>query len=143
MRLAVIEVMRREGSAVELRPAKDPVSRYIEDAMALPLTHGLPVEAARCVVPGLCREALENNSHAEVEALLLKAHKLNNLAALALFDDSARAGDVMSRINKDVSRAAGDTLKACNEGAHDGYAGVLVDFVRDAEKLAGWLQKLK
>jgi hypothetical protein len=109
----VIEVMRREGSAVELRTAKDPVSRYIEDAMALALTDGLPVEAARCVVPGLCREALEaacmesvrrrrlgkGESHADVEALLLKAHKLTNLAALALFDDPARGGDVLPRIN--------------------------------------------
>ncbi len=41
----VIEVMRREGSAVELRTAKDPVSRYIEDAMALALTDGLPARS--------------------------------------------------------------------------------------------------
>ena len=125
--------------------------------MALALTDGLPVEAARCVVPGLCREALEaacmesvrrrrlgkGESHADVEALLLKAHKLNNLAALALFDDPARAGDVLPRINKEGGKTAADTFKACNEGAHGSYAGVLVDFVHDAKKLAAWLQKVK
>ena len=55
----VIEVTRREGSVVEPRRSKDPVSRYIEDAMALAYTDDLPPEVARRVVPGLCREALE------------------------------------------------------------------------------------
>ena len=85
--------MRREGSAGQLRTTKDPVSRYMEDAMDL-----------------------------------------------ALFADPARAGEVMNRINKDVSRAAGDTLNACNEGAPGSYTGVLVDFVHDAKKFASWLQ---
>ena len=80
----VIEVTRREGSVVEPRRSKDPVSRYIEDAMALAYTDDLPAEVARRVVPGLCREALEaacmeairrrrigrGEPHAEVEALL-------------------------------------------------------------------------
>ena len=152
----VIEVTRREGSAVEPRRAKDPVARYIEDAMAVAFTEGLPAEAAARVVPGLCREALEaacmeavrrrrlgkGEAHAEVEELLLKAQRLSNLAALALFDDADRGADVMTRINKDGGRAAGDAFKACNDGAHGHFRGVLVDFVRDAEKLANWMQKL-
>ncbi len=83
----VIEVTRREGSVVEPRRSKDPVSRYIEDAMALAYTDDLPPEVARRVVPGLCREALEaacmeairrrrigrGEPHAEVEALLAEA----------------------------------------------------------------------
>jgi hypothetical protein len=55
----VIEVTRREGSIVETRRSKDPISRTIEDAMALACTADLPAEVARRVVPGLCREALE------------------------------------------------------------------------------------
>ena len=78
--------------------------------------------------------------HADVEAELLKAQRLLNLAALALFDDAGRAGDVMTRINRERDRQAGDAFKACNEGAHGGFGGVLVDFVREAEKLARWLQ---
>ena len=54
----VIEVTRREGSLVDTRPSKNPVSRYIEDAMAL-AQDDLPPEVARRVIPGLCREALE------------------------------------------------------------------------------------
>jgi ABC-type lipoprotein export system ATPase subunit len=153
----VIEVTRREASVVELRPGKDPIARYIADAMALAFTENLPAEAARRVVPGLCREALEaacmeavrrrrlgkGQPHADVEALLLAAHKLTNLAALALFDDQGRGGDVMTRINKDAGPSAGNAFKACNEGAHGDFTGVLVDFVRDAEKLTGWIRKLE
>jgi recombinational DNA repair ATPase RecF len=151
----VIEVTRREGSAVDLRVAKDPVARSIEDAMALTYTDGLPPDAARRVIPGLCREAVEaacmetvrrrrigrGQAHAEVEAQLLKAQKLSQLAALALFDDMDRGGEVMNRINRE-SRSAGDAFVACNGGAHGQFAGVLVDFVRDAEKLARWMQRL-
>ena len=152
----VIEVTRREGSVVEPRRSKDPVSRYIEDAMALAYTDDLPAEVARRVIPGLCREALEaacmeavrrrrigrGEPHAEVEALLLKAQKLTNLAALALFDDMGRAAEVMSRINKEGGRQAGDAFKACNDGAHGDFDGVArIDLVRATEKLAGWLQR--
>jgi DNA repair exonuclease SbcCD ATPase subunit len=151
----VIEVTRREGSALDLRVAKDPVARSIEDAMALTYTDGLPPDAARRVIPGLCREALEaacmetvrrrriggGQAHAEVEAQLLKAQKLSQLAALALFDDMERGGEVMKRINRE-SRSAGDAFMACNGGAHGQFAGVLVDFVRDAEKFARWMQRL-
>ena len=85
----VIEVTRREGSVVEPRRSKDPVSRYIEDAMALAYTDDLPAEVARRVIPGLCREALEaacmeairrrrigrGEPHAEVEALLRRPQR--------------------------------------------------------------------
>ncbi len=122
--------------------------------MTLAKADSLPAEAARRVVPSLCREAMEaacmesvrhrrlgkGQPHAEVEALLLDAQKLTNLAALALFDDPARAADVMTRINKEGGRSAGDTIKACNEGAHGNFNGVLVDFIHDAQKLAGWMR---
>jgi len=153
----VIEVTRREGSVVETRRSKDPVSRYIEDAMALAKTDDLPADVARRVIPGLCREALEaacmeavrrrrigrGEPHGEVEELLLKAQKLTSLAALALFDDIGRAADVMTRVNKEGGRAAGDTFKACNEGAHGKFEGDLVGFIRAAEKLARWMQGMR
>jgi len=55
----VIEVTRREGSLVALRRAKDPVSRYIEDAITVAKTDDLPPQAARRVIPGLCRLAID------------------------------------------------------------------------------------
>ena len=80
----VIEVTRREGSLVDTRRSKDPVSRYLDDAFALAKTDDLPPDIARRVIPGLCREALEaacmetvrrrrigrGEPHADVEDLL-------------------------------------------------------------------------
>jgi hypothetical protein len=153
----VLEVTRREGSVVELRKARDPIQRSIEDALTVAKTDGLPAEAARRVVPGLCREALEvacqtairrrrigrGEPRADVEALLEKEGKLTGLAALALFDDAGRAGEAMGRLNKDNPRLA-DALRWCNAGAHgDAPPGPLIDYVRDAEKLARWLESQK
>ena len=53
-----------------------------------------------------------------------------------------RAAEVMARLNRDGGRSTGDAFKACNDGAHGDFDGELVPFVRDAEKLAQWLQKL-
>ena len=47
----VIEVTRREGSVVEPRRSKDPVSRYIEDAMALANTDDLPARGRQASHP--------------------------------------------------------------------------------------------
>lgn len=150
----VIEVTRREGSQVELREARDPVGRYVEDAVALAKTRELPEAAARRVVPGLCRLAVEagckeavrrrrlmrGERHAEVEELLDKHDRLTAVVALALFDDAERAGEVFRKLN-DFGRWAGDALKACNEGAHEGHGGELLPLVNDVEKLARWLQR--
>jgi hypothetical protein len=152
----VVEVTRRENSVVELRPAHDPIKRYIDDAMTVVKTDGLPQDAARRVVPGLCREAVEaacqtsvrrrrigrGEPRTDVEDLLQKEGKLTSLAALALFDDPARAGDVMARLNKENPRSA-DVFRWCNAGAHEAQPGDLLDKVRDAEKLARWLESQK
>ena len=148
---------RREGSLVDTRRSKDPVSRYLDDAFALAKTDDLPPDIARRVIPGLCREALEaacmetvrrrrigrGEPHADVEDLLLSAQKLTHLAGLALFDDIDRATDVMTRINKEGGRPAGDTFKACNAGAHGKLDVVPTDLIRNTEKLARWMQGLQ
>ncbi len=149
----VIEVMRREGSAVELRTAKDPVSRYIEDAMAVARTDGLPPQAAKRVVPGLCRLAVDaacteavrrrrlgrGEPHAGVEDLLAAQSGSKALAALALFDDAERAGDVLPHLNKQGKEIA-DVFRMVNEGAHQELPGHPVDLVRGAERLAQWMR---
>ena len=151
----MVEVARREGSVVEVRRAQDPVGRYIEDALAVARTDALPREAAGRVVPGLCREALEvacmealrrrrigrGEAHADVEDVLQKARSLKPLLALTLFDDADRGGDVLTRLNTAFGRSGGEAYRICNEGAHTMFGGDMLMLVRDAEKLARWIQK--
>jgi hypothetical protein len=153
---SVIEVTRREQSVVHLLSSKDPIERYIEDAVALAYTDNLPAEAARRVIPGLCRLALEaacneavrrrrigrGEPHAEVEKLLEKADKLSRLVALALFDDAGRGADVLPRLNKE-RREHADVFRWCNEGAHEGAVGPITDRVHDTTRLAQWLKNLR
>ena len=51
--------------------------------------------------------------------MLTDAQTLLRKLALALFDDSGRAGDVMERINREWGRAAGDAVGMSNRGPHD------------------------
>jgi recombinational DNA repair ATPase RecF len=152
----VIEVMRRENSEVEVRKAVDPVQRYIDEAIGISKTVGLPDQAARRVIPGLCRLAVEaacmeavrrrrlakGENYAAVEELLAEAsHRLTTLAALALFDDAEKGGDVLGHLRK-AEPGFPDTFQTLNRGAH-GSAGPVptVALARSAENLAHWMQK--
>lgn len=151
-----ISVTRRPGSIVELRRASDPVTGYIRDARALVDTKELSDAVRRRVVPGFSRSALEaactevvgrrrlakGVSHIEVEEELAAAVKLTPLAALALFDDRHRSGDVMARLNQ-FGGWAGDTFKRCNKGAHDGYDGDLYKLVNESKALCKRLLELR
>jgi recombinational DNA repair ATPase RecF len=151
----VLEVTRRVNSVVEIRKGLDPVSRSLEDARALALTKELPSEAARRVVPGLCRLAVEARcdevvwrrrlargaSHGEVEAALADADRLYVRTALALFDDTGRTGDVLNRLNR-MGPRAGDAFMRCNKGAHEADAGDLVGLVNDTQFLVDGLEAL-
>jgi hypothetical protein len=148
-----IEVTRRENSVVQPRPGKDPVSRNIEDAMTVAKTEGLPAVAAKRVIPGLCRVALEaacteairrrrlakGEHHTDVERLLAGCSGTKTFVSLALFDDAQKAGDVLPRLDKE-SRDFANIYRMCNEGAHGVEVGARIDFIRQAEKLARWLQ---
>ena len=152
----VMEVMRRENSAVEVRLALDPVQRYIDEAIGIAKTVGLPDQAARRVIPGLCRLAVEaacmeavrrrrlgkGENYAAVEDLLTAAsHRLTTLAALALFDDQEKGGDVLGHLRK-AEPGFPDTFQTLNRGAH-GSAGPVptIALARSAENLAHWMQK--
>jgi energy-coupling factor transporter ATP-binding protein EcfA2 len=146
----VIEVTRKEDSIVDLRPALDPVERHIDDARALCRTEDLPDQVARRVVPGFCRLAIEaaciqavrrrrigrGEPHADVERLLEKATTVTTFAALALFDNGQRGGDVLGRINSQFGGRSGDAFKAVSAGAHKGHAGDLRDLVSSSAILA-------
>lgn len=152
----VVEVSRREGSVVELREALGPVERHIEDARVLLLTDDLPEEAGRRVVPGFCRLALEascieavrrrrigrGEAHTEVEALLGSVTRLTSFAALALFDDKERGGDVLPRIRSQFGAGAADAFQRSQKGAHNGVDGNLRELIRDSATLARQLAAL-
>src|SRR4030095_1398979 len=126
----IVEVTRRDSSVVELRRALDPVGRYLEDAFTVASTADLPSSAAARVVPGLCCLALEaacmevvrrrrltrGEPHAEVERTLTEAGRLTRLAALAVFDDVERVGDVLPHLDHEVGPGGAETLPPCQEG---------------------------
>jgi hypothetical protein len=158
----ILEVTRREGSVVELRRSLDPVGRYLEDALAVAGTAGLPASAATLaapaahVVPGLCRLALEavcmevvrrrrltrGEGHAEVERMLGDhGGNLARLAALALFDDAARDGDVRARLAADAGEPMAEAWRRCADGTEAAPADT-VDLVRLTGRLTAWFRGL-
>lgn len=80
--------------------------------------------------------------HAEVERALGDAGRLTRLAALALFDDAERSGDVHARLKRDAGAPLAETLKQCDEGGREVRAAEAVELVRQASKLAAWFRGL-
>jgi recombinational DNA repair ATPase RecF len=157
----VLEVTRRDGSLVEVRRSLDPVGRYLEDALTVASTAGLPSAAAGLaastahVVPGLCRLALEavcmevvrrrrltrGEAHGEVERALREAGDPTRLAALALYDDAERGSEVQGRLAAEAGPAPADAFRLCADGAEVPPAEA-VDLVRLASRLAAWFRGL-
>jgi energy-coupling factor transporter ATP-binding protein EcfA2 len=149
-----MEVTRGEGSRVEVRPALTPVERHLEDARAIVRTEELPPSVTARVVPAFCRLAFDaacieavrrrrigrGEAHAAVEELLAGVNRTTVLAALALFDDGDRGGDVLGTISGRFGRRSADTFQRVNKGVHAGDAGDLRDLVRDAAVLARSLE---
>jgi len=118
-------------------------------------TTGLPAQAARRVIPGLCRFAVEaacmeavrrrrlakGENYAAVEELLADAsHGLTKLVALTLFDDADRGGDVLASLRK-AEPTFPDTFQMLNRGAHGAEGPVpTIDLARSAENLALWMR---
>ncbi len=144
----ILEVTRRPDSIVQLRPALTPVERQLKDAYDMCADDALPDNVAARVVPGLCRLAVEaafteairrtqlraGKRHTDLEAEIETADKLSKKAALAMFGDSTRGGDVLPRLDS-WRRAAADTYRTLNKGAHDPHRGSLRSLVNDARRL--------
>jgi len=149
-------VTRRPESVVEVRTLLDPVKGNVEDALALVQTAELPRDVMQRVVPGFCRAALEaafmelfrrrrlgaGEAHEEVERELTSAGTLTTLAALALFDDRDKGGDVMRRLNQ-FGSWAGDVFVQSNKGAHGTGVDDLRKLVRSTESLCEKIRELK
>jgi hypothetical protein len=152
----VIDVQRRQGSVVEPRTVDSPVGHYLSDAWALMKTDELPRQAYHRVVPDLCRHGLDaaclevirrrylarGDSHAEVERLIDSHRRLFSRLALVLFDDPARAGEVLQTLNDNYGRWSGDVVTACNDGSHEALESHGMSFVKNSEKLASALLAL-
>lgn len=150
----VLEVVRAERSVVTLRPATDPIRRYLDDAKAVALSKEVPEDVRAPVVAELCRSALEAACHrviwrvrvgrgqryADIEAAIDKASKsITTLFALALFDDADRGKDVLNRLTNKYGRPALDAFTACRSGVHGGYLRDLPGLVADTRDLVGAL----
>jgi hypothetical protein len=144
----ILELTRRPGSVVQNRSALTPVERLLKDAGDLCLDEAVPEDVAAQVVPGMCRLAVEasfteairrtqlraGKRHADVEAEIEAADTLTKRAALALYGDASKGGDVLPRLDAWYRNAA-DTYKALNKGAHTGHRGSLRSLVSDARQL--------
>ena len=150
----VVQVTRGPLSVVDLAVIGDPATRHIDDAMAIAKTDDLPEVVRQRVVPGFCRLAIEailtdiarrrllrrGVPHQDVESRVASCTTLNMRAALALFEDESKSGEVMSRLNM-YGKYAPDAFRAVNKGSHVGLGGDLVGFVRDAERLVNDLRR--
>ena len=144
------KVTRRPGSVVEVSDSHDPVTQYFRDAWAVVQDRHLPDEMARRVIPGFCREGLEaacveavrrrrlsrGDSHAEVEHALEAAQRLTLKAALALFDDIKRGGDVSKGIRNKWGTNFEDAFWDANRGTHRAHGGNLPQLISDCHALA-------
>ena len=153
----ILEVSRREKSQVEVKRGADPVSRYLDDALALSRTENLPSKARARVVPGLCRGAVEaaaiqvlrarwlneGLSREVVEERLESAEKTSHKLALVFFGTTERAGDVSSTLNKESPDYA-TVFRAIQEGAHGPASEMDAgEMVKLSERLTRWIQSRK
>lgn len=129
----VLTVDRRERSAVRVRSGDDPVKQALHDAKALARTRDVPGDVVARVLPGLCRTALEaalleparrrllgtGLPHAEIEQRIAKAHKLTELASLALHGETDRVAETMTDLTRAYGRQAADHIRWCNRGSHE------------------------
>ncbi len=144
------QVTRHLGSVVEVRETLDPMRQYFWDARAVARDDGLLAQVAWNVIPGICREGLEaacvdvvrrrrlgrGESHAAVERLLEGARTLIQKAALALFDDMGRSGEVSTRITREWGSTFTNAFWGANRGVHHRYRGDLTSLINDCQGLA-------
>lgn len=100
--------MRSRNGRRHVRSPGSPSVHSVRSIRARPFCRSA-IEAAFISVVRRKRLAA-GQSHADVEEELKKAGTLNLLAALALFNDLERGGDVMARLNK-FGSWAGDVFK--------------------------------
>ncbi|MGW3246552.1 AAA family ATPase [Streptomyces sp. NPDC001070] len=155
--VTVFQVERAKASKVKVTRVNDPVAQALADAKAIAATPNLPVAARTHVLPSLCRIALENafleaawirhhrsgGPERELHAAVDDAEKFRKVAALALFGDIKRVGDVDREVRARYGAQAAQLVKQCQKGAHPDGAQITdpLRFVEDIDALAQKLRK--
>ena len=131
------QVLRKEGSMIQLDDCSDPVQRYLDDAKAVLGDSALSERARTVSAAGLARDALEalaqrtfrrrelsqGRTHEEVEERLAKAERTKELLALAL--EVPERGLAAKLAALDPTGTVGNPVLVCdalNAGAHDDMA---------------------
>ncbi len=149
-----VDITRKDRSQVEIRRVKGPVTILLDDAAAIAKTEAMPDEIKLRLVPNFCRSALEaachevvrarrlqrGELHADVEELLVRAGRLRNLMALALFDDEARAGEVEKGLGSERKTSHKQAFRCCLEGAHGSFTGEPLGLVADTQALVDFVR---
>jgi recombinational DNA repair ATPase RecF len=155
--VTVLAVERGTQSAVTVDRVVDPIGQALDDARALARTPNLPPAAMTHVLPGICRTVLER---AFAEAAWVRLHRagwaedaaeqavsgatgLKDIAALGLFGDASRTGDVYRELKRRCGAHAVDLLLKCGQGAHPGGTPMPDPrrFVADVEAVAQLVRK--
>jgi len=136
----IYEMTRDTNSAISLKDAFHPSTRYIEDALTFALDDNVPVNAKDRVIPGLCRMALETTAlevysarsyaagmdRSIVDEQWADATTLRQRLALALHLDKTAPIDVWLKGGSRRSTA----FRVCNSGVHSGAGGDHAEDVR-------------
>lgn len=150
----IIEVQRRERSVVEIRPAGDPVHRYLDDARALLRTPQLPRTIADELVATCCRSALEAASlarakrvllaggmdHREVQRRIDRAQSTRAMVTLAVLGPGHRIEDLNKQLARE-GRWAVEVVRDATAGAHVPIDRDLAELIADTERFAEWLAR--
>ncbi|WP_254205901.1 AAA family ATPase [Nocardia alni] len=148
----VLDVQRRERSAVEVRVSEDPVRRYLSDANALLRTRQLPRAIAAELVVTCCRSAIEAAAlarsrrglladgidHREVQRRVDAARTTWEKVSLAVFGDPDRVDDLNDRLDHDAPWARA-VLRDAAAGAHIRIDRGTAELVSGTRKFVRWL----
>jgi hypothetical protein len=148
----VLDVQRRERSAVEVRVAEDPVRRYLSDANALVRTKQLPRAIAAELVVTCCRSAIEAAAlarsrrtllaegidHREVQRRVDAARTTWEKVSLAVFGDPDRVDDLNELLDRDAAWARA-VLRDAAAGAHIRIDRGTRELISGTRKFVKWL----
>lgn len=148
----VLDVQRRERSAVEVRVAEDPVRRYLSDANALVRTKQLPRAIAAELVVTCCRSAIEAAAlsrsrsmllaegidHREVQRRVDAARTTWEKVSLAVFGDPDRVDDLNDLLDREAPWARA-VLRDAAAGAHIRIDRGTRELISGTRKFVKWV----